>query len=279
MRKSPFILGCAVVCALATAAGAVDVASEMDITQKVLPGQTLQGEIALQSNTGKDETVKLYQTDYVFAADGKTSYPAPGTVPRSNAKWFSLVRDRVVVPAGEKIEVAYSGRVPDDANLKGSYWSMIMVEPVSPLSPENPANRSAKAPHVGITETMRYGIQVVTTIGAGSANIKILQKRLAHDVETSDGKERKKIARELQVDIQNTGDLWLRPFVTLDLFNTKGAKAGPFAPVMRKRIYPGCSARFEIDLSTVAAGSYKAFLLVDNKDSNVFGSQFPLEIK
>ena len=45
----------------------------------------------------------------------------------------------------------------------------------------------------------------------------------------------------------------------------------------RMGIYPGCSARFRIDLSGLPAGRYKAIVVADCGDENVFGAQYDLE--
>jgi hypothetical protein len=69
----------------------------------------------------------------------------------------------------------------------------------------------------------------------------------------------------------------LRPFLTLELYDEQGLAAGTFEGG-RWRIYPGTSVRYAVDLSKVDKGKYSALILVDNKDENVFGAQYSLEI-
>ena len=45
----------------------------------------------------------------------------------------------------------------------------------------------------------------------------------------------------------------------------------------RKRLYPGTSVRYSVDLTEVASGSYQALVVVDNGDEHVFGAQYGLE--
>jgi len=45
------------------------------------------------------------------------------------------------------------------------------------------------------------------------------------------------------------------------------------------RIYPGCSVRHKIDLKDVPKGRYKALIVADNGDENIFGSRWNLEIE
>ena len=76
------------------------------------------------------QEVKVYQTDYLFYADGSTYYGDPGTMPRSNTRWISFTPKQFTVPAGEEVTVRYTIQVPNDARLAGPYWSILMVEPV-----------------------------------------------------------------------------------------------------------------------------------------------------
>ena len=66
------------------------------------------------------------------------------------------------VPANGTVQVNYTVAVPDDENLSGTYWSVMMVEGIPAGSPEssNPDD-SAKNVGVGIRQVFRYGIQLV----------------------------------------------------------------------------------------------------------------------
>ena len=47
----------------------------------------------------------------------------------------------------------------------------------------------------------------------------------------------------------------------------------------RARVYPGTSVRRAIDLSRVPAGGYKALLVADAGEDNVYGATYTLEIE
>lgn len=61
-------------------------------------------------------------------------------------------------------------------------------------------------------------------------------------------------------------------------FTKKGQSSGKIDGSSH-RIYPGCSARFVLDLSKLAPGGYKAVVVADNGDDNVFGANYVLELK
>ena len=133
------------------------------------PGSKLQGRIVLRNNADTPQEVKLYQRDYLFWADGRNEYPEPGTTPRSNARWVVLESpQQFTVPPKGTESIYYTLQVPEQAPeqepLCGTYWSMLMVEPIAPelLTPSGTAEGQAL---VGIKTLMRYGIQMVTHLG------------------------------------------------------------------------------------------------------------------
>lgn len=234
---------------------------------EVRPGGSSEGVILLKNTSSRPEEAKVYQTDYLFYSNGKNIYGEPGTVPRSNSGWVTLSNNRVIVPPGETASVYYAIQIPNNPDLKGSYWSLIMVEGAGE-PPKSIKEIPGKA-QFGIRTNLRYAIQVITNIGkTGESKIKFLDKKIV----TQDG------GKIFQLDVENTGERTLSPFAAIELYNKDGAPAGRYS-AEPLRIYPGCSVRYSIDLSAVAKGKYKSLLIIDNKDDNVFGAQYDINIE
>ncbi|MEI6502834.1 MAG: hypothetical protein WCP21_17630 [Armatimonadota bacterium] len=249
------------------AAQGVAVVGELVRTSQLLPGERGEGTIVVQNVSPKVQRLRLYQTDYAFSADGKTVYGEPGQSPRSNARWFTIAPKTLEIPVGGEDVVSYAITVPNDATLTGTYWSVIMLEVLGPAA--EAAAAQAQAPRAGVRTVMRYGVQMITEIGDTGA--RDLQYRHAGLVNVGE-------ARVLQVDLANTGERSLIPTVWAELFDEKGVRTGRFTGG-RLRLYPGCSGRFEIDLGKTVPGKYKALVVADNGDDNVFGTQYQLEIR
>lgn len=232
------------------------------------PGERLEGVILLKNTGESPAEVKVYQTDFLSYADGRNIYGEPGSTPRSSAGWISLSPSRLVIPPQNTASVYYDLRLPADKALKGTYWSVVMVEPIPETSPESMTGEKGKI-KIGIRAVIRYGIQIVTDIGdTGERRIRFSDKRLL----SRDGQ------KILRLDIENTGDRWLSPLVWADLFTEPGRSIGRFESG-RFRIYPGCSVRHRINLTGVPAGKYRALVVVDNGDEYVFGARYDLEIE
>jgi hypothetical protein len=261
----------------------VVVVGELTQDKSLLPGEKIEGSIQLENDGTTPCQVRVYQTDYWFSADGSNLYGQPGSTTRSNAGWFSVSPNRLTIPPHQRAWVYYSGRVPpgtewasiqsdlqgtESGSLSGTYWSMVMIEPLSEALTQTAKDQSGKL-KMGIETKVRYGIQIVTNIGeSGAPRIKFLDKKLF----TSAGRT------VLQMDIENTGERWLSPTVWVELYDHQGMLAGRFQGD-KKRIYPGCSVRHRVDLTGAAPGKYKALVVADNGDQYVFGARYDLGIQ
>jgi hypothetical protein len=231
------------------------------------PGETFESFVSLKNNGPMEETVRIYQTDYSFSADGKTFYAVPGKAARSNAAWISVNAKQVMIPGLASRDVKYSCRVPEVDSLIGTYWSIIMFEVVPPAerAKSDPAKKEI---NFGVNQVMRYGVQIVTHFGeTGTRSLKFLKTELL------EGKE----GKTLQVDIENNGERWLRPFSYVEIYTENGEPAGRVEGE-RWRIFPGTSARFKFDVNALKPGVYNALIVFDNKDASVFGAQYKLNV-
>ncbi|MBM3293484.1 MAG: hypothetical protein FJY82_03050 [Candidatus Aminicenantes bacterium] len=243
----------------------VGVLNGMTHEKECKPGETVERIILLRNNGPAPETVRLYQTDYAFNHLGQSSYDAPGKNDRSNASWITFSPNQLTIPGLTNSEVRFRVKIPERTDLVGTYWSVIMVESVPRAAPTKDVASKDRV-KFGVTQTMRYAVQVVTNIGtAGARKLKFINVELVQE-------EDRKL---LQADVENVGELWLRPVSYVELYTEKGEPAGKFEGE-RLRIYPGTSVRFTFDMSRVKDGTYRALIVLDNQDSSVYGAQYTL---
>jgi hypothetical protein len=236
-------------------------------TATIQPGGAFEGVILVRNAGPQPAEARVSQSDYLSRCDGTNEFGEPGQGPRSNANWITLSPSRLKLAPGETQPVRYKGRAPADAKLRGSYWSMIIVEPNAPpaITPDGKPDTVA----VGLQTTVRFAVQVVTEIGkTGTRSLQVLQKCLLK----SDGK------RLFQLDIGNDGERMLIPAISVELFDQKGASFGRFE-AGRARIYPGGSARAKVDLTDIPCGKYIAMALLDSGDAQVMGAQYELDLQ
>ncbi len=252
-------------------AAQVSIIGELSQDREAPPGGSYDGEILVRNDSREPQEAKIYQTDYAFSFDGTNRYDTPGSLPRSNARWVRFSPDYVVIPALSTATVNYTVSVPADSTgklLGGTYWSMLMVEGISKESPESALGREKKRAEMGVRQTLRYGIQIATTIsGTGKKSIRFIASKLLKEPGG---------AVALQVDLEDDGTLGFRPEVYAEIFDSKGGSRGKF-PGHMFRMYPGTSVRQTIALGKLPPGSYKALVVVDAGGEDVFGAQYTLQ--
>lgn len=266
MRKRILCTAAALLLSAAFPAAAdVSVVNGLTHEKSIKNGETYENRLILKNVAGEPAEVRLYQTDYSFTADGRKFYDSPGTGPRSNAGWIALGQKRIVLPPLGQAELKYTVRVPGQGDLAGTYWSMIMVEEQPKAAAE--AASAKEQIRFGVRQVMRSGIQIVTHLGeTGARKVQFIKTDLL----------RHGAAKSLAIDVLNTGERWLRPFLIADLVDEKGVSLGRFDGG-RWRIFPGTSVRYTIDFGSLPDGKYKALIVLDNKDESVFGAQYTLD--
>ena len=252
--------------AFSSAGIAVD---ELSIESTTEPGSSHAGAIVVTNRGETTEVARVYQTDYMFFSDGSNAYGEPGELDRSNAEWITFGPRLLELPPGASSAIEYMVDVPDDDALVGTYWSLIMVEEIpGGSSPSDQADGRVEEMEAGVSQVLRYGVQIATHVGdGGTRTLQFGDKMLTV---AADG------ARVLHADVENTGERGLRPFLWVELYDSDGIRLGPYQSG-RKRLYPGTSVRYSVDLSEAPSGSYQAFVVVDNGDEYAFGAQYGLE--
>lgn len=271
MNRSLLSLAAAAVAVLAPGMAGAQIAIVSATVQEAeaAVGESYTGTIRLRNATAEPQELKLYQTDYAFQADGKTLYGEPGSTPRSNAAWITVSPSRATLLPGAETEIRYRVSVPatQAAPRTGTYWSMIMIEPIPRGSAES-AQRARGRAVVGLETKTRFGVQVATHLrGTGTADLAFTATEAIQE----------RGAKVLRFDVQNTGDRAYRPALRVEVFNDRGESAGIFEAA-RGLLYPGTSLRHRVELGALPSGSYQALVVADTGDDRVFGAQYQLTL-
>jgi len=258
--------------------------------QSVCPGDTYDGYIQIKNISTTPVQLKIYQTDYLFSHEGWSRYPEPaGQTIRSNANWIYFKPSHIEIPPHEKSTIHYRITVPPEHSLNGTYWSMLMIEEFPVENSQNNVQKSgSKSPDLvmELQQIMRYGIQIVTNIeDTGTRDLKIINKKLVlkptsnPNSETSETNKMEKSKKYfvIELDVKNTGERLLRPVAWLELYDLQGSFIGKYEGG-KYVIYPDNSVRYKIDLGNLLPQEYKALLILDNGDENIWGNQFTVSL-
>ncbi|MDD3425245.1 MAG: hypothetical protein PHT10_00010 [Aminobacterium sp.] len=247
----------------------VDVEGDLTYRFTVTPGQEIRGQIVVRNNDKEQQIqVAINQSDYLCFADGSNDYGEPGSIARSNALWMTITPRHLVIPAAGTASFNYVINVPKETTLCGSYWSLIMVEPIDQIQLQPPIDADGNMAF-GVMTVFKYAIQMITDIGnTGVRDIEFADKKLINAGGVS----------ILALDIANKGERVIRPVVWAELYDEQGNHAGRFEGG-RRWIYPGSSCRFEIPFKDVKAGQYKTLIIADGGEEEAFGAQYALILK
>ena len=228
------------------------------------PGETYVGTIVVRNQSQQDQPVRIYQTDYLFYADGTSHFNELGNAARSNGRWITPTVRSLLVPPASEMTVSFTVQVPAIDSLRGSYWSVIMVEG----APTEAGRSSGGRPQVGLGAVVRYAVQVATHINTtGSRKVGFANSRFLTNPDST---------QTFELDVKNEGERAYRPAVWIEVYDEQGTlKAN--ARQERGLLYPGTSLKQVFQLGRLSPGTYRAVVFADSGEDAVFASQFTLK--
>jgi len=231
---------------------------------KVENNQVYKGKISLENNGREAQTVKLFLQDLKYEANGTIHYLElkPGAL-RSNADWIKFSTNLLTLKAGEKTDFLYEIQVPSNTTLPGSYWSVIIVEPVKPINPSEKG--------VSIHSVVRYAIQIISDLRTDNAHTDLKFENVKI---SSEGNK-----RILKLAISNTGELFCKPLASIDIYDKKnGQKLGTFTSTAMG-LLPNNSKTFSIDITQAPTGLFNTIIMAMDENENTFALKAEQDIK
>lgn len=241
------------------ASGSVEVIGSLKINAVGKPGNVITGEIKIQNSDNFEQGVKVYQTELLYNYQDYTIYAEDETHPRSNRSWIRFSPELVTLPANSTSFIQYEISIPPEADICGTFWSILMVEGVS-------ADISAEA-ELSIKTVTRYAIQMITDIeDKGKGLLEFMKPTLITEGDKL----------FLAVDLVNTGDHYISPEISMELFNEAGESVAVIK-ANRKGLLPTTSARYRLDLAGLTGNqTYSCLIIADGKEEDVFGLEYTL---
>lgn len=242
------------------------VESRMVETFALEPGQVFAATAIIVNADAEPRAVRAYVTDYLFDASGSNRFDPPGSHARSCGEWVTFAPAEFVVAPRGRYDLPYEIRVPATGDLRGTYWCALQIEPFErEASDTTPDGTPTAERSLTVRSVVRHAIQLAVDLGGGHKNMSIVERSIRRD---ADG-------QALVLDIENTGETWVKPLVWVEVFGADGVKVAR-KEQQRGVLYPTCSLRqvFALD---VGPGSYDALVIIDGGGDDVWGAQYEIE--
>jgi len=195
------------------------------------PGDLIKGVIKIRNEGPGITEVELLVEDLLYNYEGQFFYE--NTHPRS-IKSFLTVPKFITLEPGQVGTVPFEIQVPDDESMKGTYWGIITIQ-------EEP--EKVRAESRGFNLVVQYSLQVILNFGGGKAEIEWIRAQVKDGV--------------VMLDVENTGTLIVQPMAWMEVEGGGRFKGG------KRRLYPGCSLRFNIPADEVPTGHHGVTAYMD----------------
>ena len=229
---------------------------------KTASGETITGVVKLKNTKDTEQRIVVYFNNMFQECGKETVLTAEFSHENSILNWVSTnVNERVLKPK-EEYELIYTIDIPENVEVDGSYWGVLMIEIEEPIKEED----------------LEYGVKLESKVRYGIQLILDINERTPSELDFYDVKFLEEgTSKTLNVSVQNMGTFYVQPTLILEVFNEEGNKTKK-EEVKFKKIYPGFCKPFSIDISDLSKGFYNAVLMGDYGE-NLYAVDLEFEIK
>ena len=226
-------------------------------------GETIKGEVILLNSSEDEQRVTFDLSEAIFSCTSDRIFSKDNSHDQSSTNWFEgNLMERILAPK-EKYVYRFNIAIPNNEELKGSFWSMLMVNIEKPIRKETKGN-------IGIDTKVRYAIGLLTNVNSyEEINLEFEDINLKEDINTA--------KKELEVKILNESLFVEGTRLSLEVYNKDGVKVHE-AVTGRNMVFPGFCKNYKIDISELKKGEYECVLLADSREE-FFGTNISLTIK
>jgi hypothetical protein len=225
-------------------------------------GQLVTGIIRMKNTDETEQRVIIYFNDLFQECGKETVLTADNSHNNSIKNWLTTNVNEHVFMANEEYELIYTINVPNDVEVDGSFWGVLMVEIEKPIK-EDELEYGVK-----LQSKVRYGIQIIADI-----NERTPSELEFYDIKI-EGNDGNKL---INVDLKNLGTFYVEPTLILEVFNSNGLQEKK-AEVKFKKVYPNSCKAFSLDISGLPKGAYTAVLVADY-GKNIYSIDLEFENK
>ena len=137
------------------------------------------------------------------------------------------------------------------------------------VEPRDPIHVQKDESGYNIQSKVRYAIQIICNIGGtGTTDLNFLNI----------SQQKNENQHSLEVDIENIGQILVKPTLSLELFTSEGSSL-PIIRSEKQRLFPNSSKKYILDILDIKPGTYQGILIADCETDDLFGVNITLHLK
>jgi len=233
-------------------------------------GQTSTQTVYITNKLNRPFSFSIELIDWTLDSAGEDLFYEAGTLHNSCAKWITLDKTFVEIPANSKEAINVKLHLPDSADaVKEIKWTMLHIV----TSGEKKAPKKSGSVELALTKSLAVGVRIYQVPPASVSLVKEVKMRSFKALSDSNNTYR--------IESENMGAMLLRCHYSIELSSESTGEKITVGP-KEALLLPG-QKRF-VDLvmpKSLAKGKYTAVALIDPNDDDVplEAAQTEIEIK
>jgi hypothetical protein len=242
--------------------GSIVVLNGLTHTHTGIEGSVVVGKIKLRNDGQTDEKFISYQQDLIFYCGKEDNFSDSISHDRSMKKWLKTSVDERVLTPGEEYELSYTINIPKESIEKGTYWTVIMIEPGEPVTTKQESG-------LKINTKVRYAVKVLLDVNLFEYPKLIFENIVFKKITST--------SRMIEISLKNNGLFAVSTKLQIEIYDAKGVKLKTI-DAKQRRVFPDKCSQFEIEVTDLPSGKYDAILVADN-GQDLIGSNLAIEIE
>jgi hypothetical protein len=228
----------------------------------IKPGDKKSGYVTITNTSPKDSVhLKAYPLDVIYLPDGSNDFVPLGSTPWSLGEWLKIKPDEFDIPPKQEQVIRFQVKVPPKA--RGGYYGVIFFEMRSP--------QTITKDQATVTIGVRIGTIVLVEVAGTSAyeaslnTLTVVKKDNKYQVECT---------------IQNSGNILIRPFGTIQILDPGGKVVTQMALNPNKEgVFQQTSRKFTVVCKEpLKEGQYVVRALLDYGGEKLLGGQVAFKV-
>lgn len=216
-------------------------------------GNQIKGEIVLLNNSDVEQTVSFSLNDAIFSCTENRIFSSSQTHKNSSLNWFDGSLMNKTLSPKEKYTYQFVINIPKEESLRGTYWSILMLDVDKPIKKEKLSQ------NIGLNTKVRYAISMLTNVNTFTeVNLDFLKINL----------KKENNSKKLEIKIANQNVFIEGVKLLLEVYDADGKKVLE-SDTARNMIFPGFCKDYNVDLTTLPKGSYECLLVADSREKFV----------